>query len=255
MDNAYMIRSDGKAFPVVVHTYGSPDDTEETLAAAEWLYNHTRFSAVRQLITKFVAAYAVYLDPSILEDCLPDEIQTTLQYAASHIWRGYHVLTPEFVQGLRFDKTSLEDLPSLENLNVMVNAALNEEFLRARYNGKYDSDDNNQEMYFRVSSTGVNWFPIIWQFVYDHQRQISAVTITKDEESTGQKGYYYNLDGQPVNHMSVNDFITVSGNPVIDKKKSIPITERLTSMNTMRLRDKLRRAQIKDAQTNYIQQE
>lgn len=37
MNNAYMIRQDGKLIPVTVHIYGSTDDPEETLYAAEWM--------------------------------------------------------------------------------------------------------------------------------------------------------------------------------------------------------------------------
>ena len=70
MQNAYMIRSDGKEFPVTIHLYGAMDDPEETLYAAEWLYNHTQFQSVKDLIVKLVAAYAADLDPQIREDNL-----------------------------------------------------------------------------------------------------------------------------------------------------------------------------------------
>ena len=51
MNTAWMIRNDGTAIPCVCHIYGDPDigGIEETLAAAQWLYEHTAKAAVRSL--------------------------------------------------------------------------------------------------------------------------------------------------------------------------------------------------------------
>ena len=55
-----MIRNDGTAFPCVCHTYGDWDVQviEETLAAAQWLYEHTAKSAVRELCMELIYAWA-----------------------------------------------------------------------------------------------------------------------------------------------------------------------------------------------------
>ena len=251
MHNAYMIRSDGKEFPVTVHLYGALDDVEETLYAAEWLYVHTQFQTVKNLIEKFVAAYAVYLDPDIKRENLVNDIVPTLSYQMKHV--GYKVLSETFINNLSFDKINLRSLQSVEVLNQMVNRELNQEFLRARYGGMYDSDSEGGEIYFRVSSVGFNWFPIIWEFVYNHRSQISSVTIVKDPESTGVNGYYYKLNGAPVDNMPVDDFINTSGRPVIDSDQpKMALCDFYPEMNSLRLSQKLHRRQMHEVEDHYI---
>ena len=251
MDNAYMIRSDGKEFPVTVHLYGAKDDVEETLFAAEWLYDHTQFQSVKKLIEKFVAAFAIYLDPDIKKENLVQEIVPTLLYQMNHI--GYRVLSPEFIKRPPLETIDLKSLPFIQTLNQMVITELNQEFLRARYGGMYDSDSPGGEMYFRVSSVGFNWFPIIWNFVYKYRSQISSVTIVKDPESTGLSGYYYKIDGEAVDNMPTEKFITVSGNPVIDSKQPrMAVCDFYPEMNRLRLSQKLHRRQINEVKDRYV---
>ena len=249
MNNAYMIRSDGKAFPVTVHLYGAPDDIEETLFAAEWLYGHTQFPSVKTLIEKFIAAYAVSLDPVIKEEDLSEEIVPTILYELKGL--GYRVLSEGFVRSLNTDDINLSGLQSVEMLNAMVNRELNQEFLRARFGGMFDSDGDGV-MYFRISSTGFNWFPIIWEFVYNYQNSISGVTIVKDPESTGQNGYYYKIGGQAVNNMPVADFLTASGRPVMDSSPRKSLYDSYPEMNRTRLSEKLKRKAIKELMTDYV---
>lgn len=249
MNNAYMIRSDGKAFPVTVHLYGAADDIEETLFAAEWLYEHTQFASVETLVKKFIAAYAVSLDPVIKEENLVDDIKPTILYELKNL--GYRVLSEDFVKSLNFNGINLSSLPSVETLNTMVNRELNQEFLRARFGGMFDSD-GDEVMYFRISSIGFNWFPIIWEFVYNYRNSISGVTIVKDPESTGQNGYYYKIGGQAVNNMPVEDFLTASGRPVIDSKPRKSLYDSYPEMNRTRLSEKLKRKAIKELMTDYV---
>ena len=58
---AWMLRRDGKTFPVVQHLYGSPDCVEETLYAGEWLYRHTLRESARQAVLGLVRAYGLSL--------------------------------------------------------------------------------------------------------------------------------------------------------------------------------------------------
>lgn len=215
MNNAYMIRSDGKAFPVTVHPYGNTDiaEIEETLAASEWLYSHTADTSSKKSVLDLWASYAKYLDP----DVTPQEMTDTLKYHLKRL--PYHIVNPSFIDSLNFvDAHVYADIAAI---NFAVNDSLNQEFLRARYGGMYDTSSGSKSMYFRISSTGFNWFPIIWDFVYSSRNQISDVTIVKDPESTGAEGMYYSHNGVKVDHLDVNDFVNLSGHPVFDSYRSI----------------------------------
>lgn len=231
MHNAYMIRSDGKLIPVTIHLYGNPDSVEETVYAAEWLYSHTQYQSTRDLIVELVAAYAVSIDnakgntPS-----LPVTIDNLLDHIVS---LPYKVLTPSFIVSLADQISRIDSIRDLDILNKLVCGELNQEFLRARYGGMYDSGQNST-MYFRVSSIGFNWFPIIWEFVYTNRGQIQYVTVVRDKESTGSSTPY-RLSGEPISNMPANEFITARGNPVIDAKpKHSTLYMRYPHMNSTR---------------------
>ena len=121
------------------------------------------------------------------------------------------------------------EVGDLEELNVAVVKRLNDEFLRARNGGMYDSvGDNTGEIYFRVSSTnGFNWFDIIWNFVYKHKSRINSVTVVKDNEALGLKKdyiYYHGQDGlnkKEFNRMPIDRFLMLKGNPVVEKLEII----------------------------------
>lgn len=255
MQNAYMIRNDGKLFPVTVHWYGNKDvgDVEETISASEWLYDATNHADVRSAIEKLLAAYAFYLDP----DLEPDEIADTLEYQFKHV--GYHVISNEFIERLMpaFEKMDLKSIPPLQTLNTIVNQELNQEFLRARYGGMYDTDHpSGKEMYFRISSVGFNWFDIMWEFVEKNRSQIDYVTVVKDPEATGMDGYVYMLDGKPVQSMPADEFIFAKGSPVMDsvegfgKKESIQSS--LKDMNSLRRNSKIFKMHVRDSVDNCI---
>ena len=218
--SAYMIRDDGKEFPVTVHIYGNYDvnDVEETVFASEWLYGHTKNQETKDLIVKFLSTW-VYDNVPYANGTYEDLTQYLKKY-----WSGVKILSPSFVKFIspKIDEytNNSEIDEDLSDLNKKVNDALNNEFLRARNGGMYDSlHDNNGEMYFRVSSkSGFNWFDIIWNFVYKHKSIINSVTICKDVESLQLKNdYFYDHRGKEFNRMSVDDFLMMKGNPIVEK--------------------------------------
>ena len=246
MKNAYMIRNDGTLFPVTVHIYGSVEDIEETLAAAEWLYSHTNESKTKEDIVDLVIAYAKELDPDVEKD----EVADTLLYTFKHA--GYKVCSESFLNSLPYKNPETVTV-SAKTLNLTVVTDLNQEFLRARYGGLYDSSAGNRDMYFRISSVGFNWFDIIWNFVYQNRNAIDTVTITKDEESTGLENYFYKIDGEPALHMPVAEFIEAKGNPVIDSAMTAsPVYNKLPRMNPERFCERLKMRHTKDAKENFI---
>ena len=205
-ENAFMIRNDGKVFQMLQHVYGSNEEIDETLYAAEWLYSATGKDKTKKLIIDLIASwgYSLNYDGDIVQ-----KIHTDIDS------KGYKFLSHEFIDSI--SKLILIAAPHEDYmaLNDLVVNELNQEFLRARYGGMYNSAVGNRELVFRVSSVGFNWFNIIFNFVYDHKNLISTVTIVKDEESTGFDDVYSH-DGKKIFQMPVEEFILLSGNPVIE---------------------------------------
>ena len=124
---AWMLRRDGIAFPCQWHYYGNADpaDVEETLYAAEWLYDATQSEETRQLCLELMAAYGVALRPN------RNLVRNLLRVIRE---RPYVFLSRAFVErhaGALF----YVDPARLPGLNAAVNRALNGEFLRVRLGG------------------------------------------------------------------------------------------------------------------------
>lgn len=206
---AWMIRRDGKVFEVQIHPYGNPSDYEETLWASEWLYSHTANHETKDLILKFITTW-------VYDECDFGEATVAEQLDKEIADRPYMFLTSKFVHSI---SNALEDVDidePVEELNVAVNSALNEEFVRARAGGEVNSDASLGEMYFRISSTGFNWFDIIWKFVYDRKSSVDTVTIKRDQEATGEESTYYRHGNKVFDRMPVDEFIMLKGRPVVE---------------------------------------
>ena len=203
---AWMLRRDGKAIQVPVHAYGDEEDPEYILMNAEWLYNNTENSSTKTDIVLLLAIYAVN------NDCV--DVSTFAQYV---IKNDYLQISVKFLESIynelerAIDSAISSDYHNEEYYNKKVVDDLNQEFCRVRAGGVYDSDGNLGDLYFRTSSSGFNWFDVIWEFVYKlyKQNKVSTVTIARDKESTNEDKVYYN-------RMPVEEFITLSGHPYIE---------------------------------------
>ena len=105
---------------------------------------------------------------------------------------------------------------NVEDLWKELNDNLNEEFARVRTSHKNMPVDDNKDIYFRISSKYTNWFDTIWKVVYNYRDWIESVTVVTDLQSRGKENFYI-LNGQKTDHMSVEDFINLKGNPIIEK--------------------------------------
>lgn len=209
---AWMIRRDGNAYEVVQHPYGS-DEVEETLYASEWLYMHTSNKTTQKTIIEFISAWADTLSTSTNRYATINERINSLRY---------RIFTQKFIDGIKTKINSCFVKSTVNELNDEVNNKLNQEFLRARYGGYYNrSRTQSTDMTFRISSTGFNWFNIIYEFVYNNRNIIDYVTIVKDEESTGIVDYFYSHKGYEFNRMPIDDFITLTGNPITEGLKVV----------------------------------
>lgn len=216
--NAFMIRNDGTIFNVTVHPYGNEDVNfvEETLAASEWLYNHTKSNNTKELVMSFIKTWALSLEYSF-EPTIMGKIIVEIKN------KPYKFLTQNFVELHREELENANVFDDLPVINKLVCMELNQEFLRARYGGMYNTVVGSREMVFRVSSMGFNWFNIIWNFVENNKSKIDCVTICADEESTGREAYYYNHNGTIFYRTPVDEFIMLSGNPIIERLKKNPV--------------------------------
>lgn len=62
-------------------------------------------------------------------------------------------------------------------------------------------------MYFRISSTGFDWYACIFGFLKRHETAIATVAIVRDEESTGMRNYVYALpDGRRYDKLPLDIF-------------------------------------------------
>lgn len=221
---AFMIRNDGVIFPVKVHPYGNEDVEfiEETLASSEWLYYHTQHDTTKKLVCKLIKTWILNSNYDPYKSLLYN-IQREIKN------RPYKYLTTEFIESVISEIENEEPIDSLETLNKLVCLELNQEFLRARYGGMYNTNPASREMVFRVSSAEFNWFDIIWKFVNDNKLVIDYVTICSDEESTGKESYYYNYKDHIFYKIKTDEFIVLSGNPVIESTNRLSDVKYLLS--------------------------
>lgn len=186
---AWMLRRDGEAFPVVQHLYGSPDCVEETLYAGEWLYRHTLRESARQAVLGLVRAYGLSLGAGAVAENLRRSIGE----------KPYIFLTLPFVEEVT-PLLEQGEAGDLKALNLQVNRCLNEEFLRCRLGGLYNTVPGCRDMYFRVSAGEYDWGLAIQGFLFAHQEEIDTVTVMWDEESTGRSDFVRDGKGEPVDH-------------------------------------------------------
>ena len=178
-EKAWMVRSDGVAFPCICHIYGSKDDIEETLYAAQWLYGHTANAKTKDLCLRLFKTYGISLSEH--RNCVRNILLKIKE-------TPYRFLNYDFVLGIA-DKIQNAADGDLSELNTQVNHALNNEFLRVRYGGMYDSEDYNRNLYFRLSNDGLltpKWSKVIRKIIEEHKADISEIIIVSDEESTGK---------------------------------------------------------------------
>lgn len=188
---AWMLRQDGEAFPVIQHLYGSLECVEETLYAGEWLYKHISIPTTQQLVLKLVAAYGKSLHP---QGDVVDNLRQSIRE------KPYIFLTLDFVEKMAAQLPAAEP-SSLERLNRQVTEKLNQEFLRCRLGGLYNTTPGCRDMYFRVSNPAFNWEPAILRFLETHRDEMETVTVVWDEESTGRKGFFFHPSGTPMNRI------------------------------------------------------
>ena len=196
---AWMLRRDGTAFPCQWHYYGNTDpaEVEETLYAAEWLYDAAQSEETRQLCLDLIAAYGVALQPN-------RNLVRNLLLAIRE--RPYVFLSRTFVERLAGELFYV-DPARLPELNAAVNRALNSEFLRVRLGGLYDTVPGSRDLYFRVSGVNFDWLPLIRAFAEARVADTDTITVLWDQESTGHSEYLTNEAGRTLDHIPLQEIV------------------------------------------------
>jgi len=212
---AWMIRNDGAQIPVAAHVYADKDEPDELLALAYFLWENDppsrgivrefldgwafealggRLSSRTFVRDEVVGAAKAYLAAKPYRICPEDFAEIISDSAALLRWRG----NDEYIERQRV------------NGGRMINT-LNQRFLRARYGGRYNTVPGCRDAFFRVSSLGFDWFPIIRAFVVWRAGSIDTVTIVRDLESTGCEKYYADSAGHAYHGMPTADFLAGRG--------------------------------------------
>lgn len=216
----YMLRNDGKIFeckPMHPYILYSVNDKLRTnlfdlivnnSQVLDWFYKNTKQDWVRNKIIECLQylANAFYNESEI-------DLFFNLGISANDL--------QPFLDKYRIKPQQLSIcinqnyIQTCEALFQDLNDKCNQEFLRFRTSGMFYGGSGNG-IYFRISSVSFNWFNLIWEIVYNHRDWLTDVTIVADEQSSKKENFlYYNLNG-PVNKMSVDKFIWLKGNPIVE---------------------------------------
>lgn len=217
VSTAYMLRRDGKLIkckdihPYIKNSYKDSFNSYKILTELDygksqdliWLYRNTLSSEVKLLINNFLN----YLFRWVKD--------------LGENYESYLFLISNIAKDLKIDLKPTycppNDLPIMwDNLNNF----LNEEFCKIRTSDEIYGGDSN-DIYFRIGSTGFNWFPLIWRVVYDNRDWIESVTILTDENS-GRNLKYFAINNEVIKQYDVEDFINLKGSPIIESYPSIP---------------------------------
>ncbi len=264
---AYMIRNDGEVFKCdTFHPYILFESGESFSHNMITLFNNS------WVINWFLDHSKQNLKP-LIKDCLEalaggvlgieDSFKITskfgmdeeiLEQFLSNI--NVHI-NPQPAENI--DKNYIETCKALwEELNYRTN----QEFLRARMSDQYRYGSGN-DIYFRISSFNFNWYNIICNILFDNS-QITSITISLDEQSGRKSNKIYVLQGQPVDHMDIENFIMMEGRPVVESQenkyiknleKGLPLNEALPDFGSFHNNNKYRAYREIYIKENFIEVE
>lgn len=201
----YMLRNDGKLLECgLLHPYFKYDIYKSDKAEiqrlintdfqfVDWFYNNTQYDTTKRDITTFLTLI-YFSDEYSIDD--KSKLEPYIDKECSQL--GASV----------FD---------IEQLYEELNNTTNQEFCRVRTSSMRFGGNSN-DIYFRISSVGFNWFNLIWKIVYENKSWISDVTICTDTQVKGKLDFYL-INGKKLNRLNIEEFISLPGNPIIENYK------------------------------------
>lgn len=193
-ENAWMINNTGTSFPVLFHIYGNEEDflsgnkcslfgLNATCEASIWLFDHTQYSFVKQTCMSFLSSWIIDICKIIRKKI---SVETFLLIDNQTLYLNRQCR--DFIRrhANEFSKMNFPDGASFQYAELVC-CYLNQEFMRARIGGLYNSEPGNRHLYCRISSAGFDWLPIIYKLA--EETNPSHITICRDHESTGVDGF------------------------------------------------------------------
>lgn len=224
---AWMLRSDGQAFPVVQHLYGMDDDDLSSEAEVAAFLVKTSSKDIELAYDVLDIWMALLIENSVSYNASSTDIDNAILKRLDEV--PYKFMYPlsvdEFLDihhslGHYNDIDSLYDfidnsISKLGYYQSAIKESLNQQFCRVRYGGKYNSSDGESAIWFRVSSVGYNWANVIYEFtaaIY-HKYHIEYITICRDHESdngydsTKPEYFYKAKDGTIYYNMPIDEYL------------------------------------------------
>lgn len=210
---AWCIDRSGKIYDVWVHPFG--DIEEDSVEDALWLLCND-FSNVENECIDYVSKQLIYdyltPDSENYKDELVDAIVDTIQSieCLKTVKSQSHSVTNEIIGNCMHlldmygNDMSWIDKSKLDQEGKAIKKYLNDNIMRVRLGSEYQTtSDRSGSLYFRISSSGFDWYDIIMNFVFyklPTDYKICDITVEKDKSATGIYKLY-------VDHMPFSDFL------------------------------------------------
>lgn len=212
--SAWMVRVDGTVFPVFMHPFGDADS--DAVEDAAWLACTDNLSvadedrAIKYIAAQFIQDFGIENTDDV-KTCFQDvhdtlseiECLKTLPKASLFVHKCEKYLQDCSDNLLEI----LQDIDTKKDCDYFK-SILNNQFIRVRYGSEYLTQiEKPGALYFRVSSTHVDWYEVIMNFCIAFDRKIATVTIESDHASTGKRVVY--ADHVPWNEFLLNKKICI----------------------------------------------
>ena len=207
----YMLRNDGELFecgkyhPYICNIYDIKNDLEslvnERIDELYWFFNHTNNKEIKE-----------YIQVIIKSAC---DLQIEYINNIDYLYKIFKINNSIYC---------CADEKELYSILEWTNAETNQEFCRVRTsNIKFGG--NSEDIYFRISSIGFNWFPLIWNTVYKNKECITTITISRDGSARDfNQKECYKIKGLQIDHLPIEQFLMLTGNPILENfSTSLPI--------------------------------
>ena len=191
----YMLRNDGKLLecgdihPYVKYSYMDNKEAIKFIRShpenLKWFYENTLNESTRDEIRTVASS---------IEGLSPEDFGVNDQ--------TYRALNPEEV----------------EEFIDAVNDETNQEFLRVRTSGLRYGNEDPGSVYARISSLHYDWYPVLWDII-ENDPSIKSITVVKDSGTFGGRDLPVKVKGEPLDHMSRDEFLTFEGNPELEMYK------------------------------------
>jgi len=201
MKDAYMIRKDGKLFPVMYHVYFPENDLCRALEAGEWLCDAALTVSVKDYFYVFVAWFIKFvLVVNTWDFDIIYEKFESLHYPVSKA----------FIDKYQKEIQQVFYLVSNDLFSVLkpLREITDSEFIRERIGGMYETNFEVKDCYFRIGFLDDVWYKVIRTFVEENKLNIETVSVLFDPAVTGFKNSYCYCGNKKCSFLSVNEFLS-----------------------------------------------